>query len=258
MNSILKPLYDVMAIILDAFYSFTVMIGIPSYAIAIVLFTIIIKAMLFPLGWKMQVNQRKMAEVQPIQVKLQKKYGHNKELYNQKIMELYKRRNINPLSGCLPMLIQLPIIWAFYRMLLNHNYGTGPDSHFFGYFELANKYGDLSNPIHYILPVLVGITAFASMKINAMITAPKKTVVTNAKGKSKEVDAPPNPMQGQMKYMNIIFSGFMVVIMFSVPSGMALYFITTNLAQLLQTYGISKILDVQKKKKAEIADAEAV
>lgn len=254
---ILDPLYRGMAVVLEALHGFTGMLGMASYAIAIVLFTVIIRVLVFPLGWKQQVNMRKMQEVQPIQARLQKKYGHNKELYNQKIMELYQRRKVNPLSGCLPMLIQLPIIWCFYRMLLNHDYGTGPDAYFFIY-QLGVPYpGGFTDPLKYVLPVLVGATMFLVTRITAM-TAPKKTVVTNAKGKSKEVDAPSNPLQGQMKYMNIFMSVFFVFIMFSLPSGMALYFLTYNLTQLLQTVLINRYLDTRKKKQATLPDTEAV
>ncbi|MCL1853045.1 MAG: YidC/Oxa1 family membrane protein insertase [Peptococcaceae bacterium] len=251
-----NPLIGGMSFVLDALKAFTEVIGIPSYAIAIVLFTIIIKLLVFPLNWKQQVSMRKMAEVQPIQAKLQKKYGHNKELYNQKIMELYKRRKINPMSGCLPMLIQLPIIWCFYRMLLNHDYGTGPAAQFFG-FVLKDPYNNLSDPRSYILPILVGATMFLVMKITSMTQTPKKTVVTNAKGKTREVEPPANPMMGSMKYMNIFMSIFFVFIMFSLPSGMALYFLTYNLAQLLQTILTNKYLDAQKQKKVALQEAEA-
>jgi len=108
------------------------------------------------------------------------------------------------------------------------------------------------------LPVLVGATMFLVMKITSMTQSPKKTVVTNSKGKSKEVEAPANPMMGTMKYMNIFMSIFFVFIMFGLPSGMALYFLTYNLAQLLQTVLTNKYLDAQKKKKAALKDAEAV
>jgi YidC/Oxa1 family membrane protein insertase len=254
---------DGMKFILDNFYFFTASIGFPSYAIAIIIFTIFVRLLLAPFSWKQIVGQRKMREVQPIQAKLQKKYGHNKQVYQQKVMELYKRRKVNPLGGCLPMLLTLPVMFAFYQMLLQKakqegGYGYGSESEFF-IFELAHTYSfNLLDPKTLILPVLVAAASFFFTKKTMSYAMPKKTVVTDSKGRSKEVEPPSDPMRNQQKVMNFVFSGLMAFIMVVVPSGMALYFITMNAMLFLQTVVINKILDAQQKKKDEIRKDEAV
>ncbi|MCL1918486.1 MAG: YidC/Oxa1 family membrane protein insertase [Peptococcaceae bacterium] len=261
-----QPFIDVLSSILDAFYAFTVMINIPSYAIAIVLFTIVIRLALVPLGWNQTVSMRKMKEIQPIQAKLQKKYGNRKEVYQQKVMELYKRRKVNPAMGCFPMLIQLPIIMCFYWMLTRHPYGDGPEAKFFG-LKLEDTIpfaaDDFQTYVYLIWPILVGVSAFISTKLTTSYTAPKKKEEAKEQNTKKKKGAdlsqnPGMPGQGSQKFMNIFMAGFMAFIMTVVPSGMGFYFITYNGVQLLQTIVINKILDVRKKKEDEIKRAEAV
>jgi YidC/Oxa1 family membrane protein insertase len=273
-----RPFIDgVLSPILEAFFAFTVLIKIPSYAIAIVLFTIVIRLLLSPLGWNQTVSMRKMREIQPIQARLQKKYGQRKEVYQQKIMELYKRRKVNPMAGCFPLLVQLPIMMCFYLMLLNHNYGNGPEAYFFG-FELSKTYPfAVTDWQTYIWPVLVAGSFFLSTKLampfsgagakkaeDAAQGTKNAKNTKNAKGKkagrpqATETERPRDPMQGQQKFMNIFMSGFMAVIMTMIPSGMGLYFITYNAMQLLQTIVINKILDMRKKKEDELKRAKAV
>lgn len=85
-----------------------------NYGIAIILFTIIIKAVLLPLTVKQQKSMLKTQKLQPLLMDLQKKYANDKEKLNQETMKLYQKYQINPMSGCLPMLIQLPILFALY------------------------------------------------------------------------------------------------------------------------------------------------
>ncbi len=95
--------------ILDMFYR---LIG--NYGFAIILFTIFIKLALFPLDLKQKKSMAKTQKIQPLLMEVQKKYANDKEKLNQETMKLYQKYNINPMGGCLPMLIQLPIIFALY------------------------------------------------------------------------------------------------------------------------------------------------
>lgn len=93
-----------------------------NYGIAIILFTIIIRVLIFPLNLKSRVGMRKMQELQPKMQALQKKYANDKEKLNQKISELYRKEGANPLSGCLPMLLSFPILIIMFgamRMVAN-------------------------------------------------------------------------------------------------------------------------------------------
>ena len=85
-----------------------------SYGFALIIFTIIIKAVLMPLTVKQQRSMLRTQKIQPLLMELQQKYGNDKEKLNQETMKLYKRYNVNPMSGCLPMLIQLPILMMLY------------------------------------------------------------------------------------------------------------------------------------------------
>ncbi len=85
-----------------------------NYGVALILFTIIVKAILFPLTLKQQKSMMKTQKLQPILNELQQKYGNDKEKLNQETMKIYQKYKINPMSGCLPLLIQLPILLALY------------------------------------------------------------------------------------------------------------------------------------------------
>lgn len=95
--------------ILDLFYRF-----LGNYGFAIILFTVFIKLVLFPLDLKQRKSMAKTQKIQPLLTEIQKKYANDKEKQSQETMKLYQKYGINPMSGCLPMIIQLPIIFALY------------------------------------------------------------------------------------------------------------------------------------------------
>lgn len=92
---------------------------VDSYGLALILFTVVIKIILFPLSVHQQQAMAKTAKLQPKIMAIQKKYKTNREKQSEELMKLYKEENANPTSGCLPMLIQLPIIYALYRVIIN-------------------------------------------------------------------------------------------------------------------------------------------
>ena len=105
MNELLKS-------ILDGIYGF-----IGSYGLSVVLFTLLIKCCLLPLDYKSRKGMRKMSALAPKQAELQKKYGHDQDKLNRKMQELYKKEGASPLSGCWPMLLSMPILFAMYAAL---------------------------------------------------------------------------------------------------------------------------------------------
>ena len=98
--------------VLDAIYSF-----VGSYGWSVILFTLLIRLVLMPLDIKSRRSMMRMNQVQPQMAALQKKYANDKEKLNIKMNELYRKEKINPLSGCLPMLIQLPVLWAMFEAM---------------------------------------------------------------------------------------------------------------------------------------------
>ena len=186
-----------------------------NYGWTIVLLTILIRILLFPLNQASLKSTRKMQTVQPkikaIQQKY-KKYGSDmtmKQKMNQEIAELYKKEGVNPLGGCLPMLLQMPIFFAFWSLLLNA-------------IELRHApfmlwIRDLSaHDPYYVLPILMGLSQLISQ------------IITPSTG---------DPNQKRMMYLlPIVFT----VILAYAPSGLILYWTTNNIFQILQQLLINR------------------
>jgi YidC/Oxa1 family membrane protein insertase len=181
-----------------------------NYGLAIILITFIIKLLTYPLTQKSFSSQQAMKELQPKIKELQAKYSHDRALLGQKQMELYRAEGINPLAGCLPMLIQLPIWFAFFQMLRSSV--ELYDQPFYWWIT------DLTKPDqYYILPVLMGL----SMLVQQFFT-------------------PTPPDQPQMKYVMWFMPIFLTFIMLNMPCGLSLYILTNNLLTILQQIIIKK------------------
>ena len=205
-----------------------------DFGIAIIVLTILIRLILYPLSSKGIKSQKALANIQPKIKEIQEKYKQDKEKQTKELMELYKKEKINPFSGCLPLLIQLPIIIALYRVFwggldpekLNLLYGfiSSPgqiDSIFLGFLNLANP--------NIILAILVGTAQFIQIKIISQ--KPKKTTSNSKRGGFAE------EMQKQMQYFMPVF---IVLILWRLPSALGLYLLTTTLFTIFQQYIIVK------------------
>jgi YidC/Oxa1 family membrane protein insertase len=183
-----------------------------NYGIAILILTFIIKILMFPLTQKSFKSMKAMSKLQPQMKELKEKYGEDKNALNQKMMELYRKNKVNPASGCLPMLLQLPIFFAFYKAL----YSSIELRHtpFFAWIQ------DLSAPDpYYITPILMG----ASMVLTQKMTPSSA-----------------DPMQQKMMMaMPIVFT-FMFL---QFPSGLVLYWLTSNILSIAQQMYINKQSD---------------
>ena len=186
----------------------------------IILFTILIKAVFFPLNQKAGKSMAHMKQLAPKMEAMKQRYGDDKVKLNQAMMDLYKTEKINPLGGCLPILVQMPFFIALYWVLL-------------GAVELRNTpwigwIHDLSSPDpYYILPIIMGVSMIVQTKLNP---------------------APPDPVQAKvMMIMPIVFS-FMFLFF---PSGLVLYWTMQNLLGIGQQWYINKhIAEMEKKDKA--------
>lgn len=175
-----------------------------NYGIAIILITFVIKLLTYPLTQKSFSSQQEMKKLQPQIKELQQKYSHDRNLLGQKTMELYKTHGVNPVAGCLPLLIQLPIWFAFFQMLRNSVELF--DQPFYGWIT------DLTRPDQYlVLPILMGLSMFA-----------------------QQAFTPPPADQPQMKYVMWSMPVFLTFIMLNMPSGLSLYILTNNLLTILQ------------------------
>lgn len=207
-----------------------------DFGIAVIVLTILIKLLFYPLGSKSIKSQKALNEIQPKIKEIQEKYKDDKEKQGKEMMELYKREKINPLSGCLPILIQLPVLIAMYRVFwggldpsrlsLLYSFVPSPgeiSSMFLGLVDLAKP--------NMVIAVLVGIFQFLQIKF----------ITPKDKKKGDDFSA---KMQKQMMYFMPVF---IVVILWRLPSALALYILTTVLFTILQQWLIIKKSNVESK-----------
>jgi len=215
-NILAKPLL----IIMDTIYKV-----IPNYGVAIILLTIFIKLLFWPLGTKSYKSMNEMKKVQPLMTEIREKYKNDKQRMNQEVMALYKTYKVNPASGCLPMLVQMPIFFALYRMLyqaieLRH-------APFVGWIT------DLSAPdrlfsFNFAIPMMqepYGIPMLTLFMGASFLLQQKMTPTAG------------DPMQAKMMMLMPIF---MTVIFINFPAGLVLYMFVNNIISMGQQYYIQK------------------
>ena len=203
------------------FYEFTVTLGIPNYGIAIILFTISIKIVLLPLTIKQIKGMRVMQELAPQVQEIQKKHKSDPQKSQKMIMELYKKNNANPFSGCWPILLQMPILFAMFLSLRE----------FFDYYQTPHDINfdhatfiwitDLGQPDTIILPFLVAAATFIQQKV----TMSSATLE--------------HPLQKTLLYVLPVFIGF---ISMTFPAALALYW------AMYSVVGIFEQLILRRKK----------
>lgn len=232
MQSILKPITNLFTMIFQAIHGFVASLDIfgvgAGYVITIFLLTLLVRLILLPLNIKQTRSQQKMQEIQPEIAKLQKKYKNNPEKAQQEMMKLYKENNVNPMSGCLPLLIQMPILFALYYV-------------FTGLTELQGVsflwIGDLWAPDRtFILPILSAATTYLSSLLMTKFTQ------SQAGGASGGMN---------MNTMNIVMAGMMGVMSIQFPSMLVLYWVIGNLIQMIQTYFIVVLPGKKRAKEKE-------
>jgi len=182
---------------------------VKNWGLAIIFVTFLIKLVFYPLTEASGKSMAKMRTVQPRLKTLQERYKDDKQALSQATMELYKKEKVNPLAGCLPMLIQIPFFISFYWVLLESvEIRQAP---FFLWIQ------DLSSrDPYFILPILMGLGMFFQQKLNP---------------------APPDPMQAKiMTAMPIMFTGMFAFF----PSGLVLYWLTNSLLSIAQQWRINR------------------
>ena len=216
---------DGMTSLLNILYNFSASVGFPNYGVAIILLTILIKTLIYPLTYKQMVSMRKTIDLQPKIKAIQAKHKNDKEKANAAVMELYKEHKVNPMGGCLPIVVQLPIFWALYSTLLNFKYDPlNAGAHWFLGFDLTRTYG-FTPTIHLLLPIFAAATTYLQTK------------VTNP-------NASTDPTQKTMLYIMPVFFAYISA---TVPSGLALYWVTMNVVSILQQLYINRRLASQSK-----------
>ena len=197
---------------------------INNFGFSIILLTILIKIIFWPLTQKSQKSMKQMQKLQPLMAKIREKYKDNREMMNKETMGLYRTYKVNPMSGCLPMLIQIPVFFALYRVLgssieLRHapfllwiNDLSTPDR----LFTLPSWIPWIDPPGIPVLTLLMGASMFLQQKLQPMVGDPSQAKI--------------------MMFMPIIFT----VMFINFPSGLVLYWLTQNILSIGQQYLINR------------------
>jgi len=201
-----------------------------DFGIAIIVLTVIIRIILYPLNQKAIKSQKEMQLIQPKVKEVQQKYKNNKEEQGKALMDLYKEHKINPASGCLPILVQLAILWGLFSVLragLNpekltqlYSFVARPEiinNTFLGILDLSQK--------SIILAILAGIAQF----IQSKMLMPKTSASQSSDFSSV--------MNKQMVYFFPVFTVFIAA---SLPAGLGLYWVATTVFGIVQQYFVLK------------------
>ncbi len=219
--------------------------------VAIILLTVIIKIALWPLSQKAIKSQTELQAIQPKIDELKEKYKDNKAVLGQATMDLYKEHKINPLSSCLPLLIQLPFLFAVFKVL---RVGLQQESDLIYYFlakpETINAmsfgFMDLGKPVIY-LAVLAGLAQFVQSKM--MLAKQKKANINKSATEQKSVEeSMTNIMSKQMTYVLPITT---VILGASLPGGLTLYWFMFTALTVLQQFLVLRIKSNQPIKPIE-------
>ena len=259
-TAIFGPVYSFFGGILKFFYDI-----FGNYGLAIIGFTLAVNIILLPLTWKQQKSTTKMQSLQPELQRIQQKYKNDKEKLNMETMKLYQDNNINPMSGCLPLLIQLPIIIILYKVVyspITYMFGveklaelqklypgfTGPMAE----VQLADKaslinfkllpninLSEMPSYSHFnwllLIPILAGVTTYALTWLTTRQAEARKT--EQQKQKDKE-----NPAANSMQTMSKIMPLITVFFAFSFPAAIGFYWIMNNIFKMIQQIAVNKIL----------------
>ena len=194
--------------ILNVFYQLTATLGFPSYGLAIILMTLVIKMLMYPLTVKQVKSMKGMQILQPKMKELQTKYKDKPEKLQQEMIRLYKETGVNPMAGCLPLVLQMPIFIVIFYGLRDFTF-NGATS-FLWLTDLAQP-----DPL-YILPVLSALTTYYQQKQTS------------------------TEMNQQAKMMLMFMPLFIGYISTTFSSGLVLYWVTMNTVQIVQQWWMSR------------------
>lgn len=208
--------------IIKAIYGFTETIGIPNHGLTIIIISILIKTLLFPLTRMQAKSMKAMQDLQPKLDQLKKQYGKDKEKLNVETANLYKENKVNPMASCLPLLVQFPIIIGLFQAMR-------------AYFvpELGASFlwiPNLGEPDLWILPILAGLSTFVQQK--ATMSGQNQT----------------GAAASQQKTMLYIMPFFMAWISRTFPAGLALYWFCYNIISTLEQLVIHEKIKLNRGK----------
>jgi YidC/Oxa1 family membrane protein insertase len=190
---------------------------IPNYGVVLVLFSILVKILVYPLTKKSYKSTKEMQAIQPLVAELKEKHKKDPTKLNKATMALYKEHGVNPLGGCLPLLLQMPLLFALFQVFRSTielrnapfvfwiNDLSSPDIIYHLPFSLPVYGGHIA-----VLPLIMGITMFLQQKMM------------------------PTQASGQQKFMSYFMTGFFILLFNNFPSGLNLYYTLFNVFTILQ------------------------
>jgi len=246
--------------LLLAIYKLFEFLNIPgALGFSIIFLTILVRLILWPLTIQQLKSAKKMSDLRPKLEDLKKRYGDDKQRLQKEQIALYKEHGVNPASGCLPIILQIPIFIALYQVLLQvlrsgsdggllqqinqiayHSVlkPTGSlDSYFLG-FNLAQKPADWhqAGPILLFVPFITGLLQFIQSK---MITAPKAREEKKEKKTKEEKEKQEELMAAMQSQMSFLMPGMIALFSYGFPLGLSLYWNTFTIFGIIQQYLIS-------------------
>ena len=218
-----------------------------NYGISLIILTVIVKLVLYPLYAKQIKSTANMSDMSEKSKEIQRRYANDKEKMNEEMQKLYAESGFNPMSGCLPMLIQFPIIMGLFALLRNPmKYMPDDPTLMFANHESFLWIKDLAQPDLWILPIAAGLATFFAFSMNSAMTMQQ-----------------PGANPGQQKAMNAIMKYFFPLSILwlarSYPAGLAIYWAGGQFMQIFFNLRINKIKDqmnAEKEKKKLVERAE--
>ena len=218
-----------------------------NYGISLIILTVIVKLVLYPMYAKQIKSTANMSDMSEKAKEIQNRYANDKEKMNEEMQKLYAETGFNPMSGCLPMLIQFPIIMGLFALLRNPmKYMPDDPTLMFANHESFLWIKDLAQPDLWILPIAAGLATFFAFSMNSAMTMQQ-----------------PGANPGQQKAMNAIMKYFFPLSILwlarSYPAGLAIYWAGGQFMQIFFNIRINKIKDqmnAEKEKKKLVERAE--
>ena len=218
-------------------------IGIPySYGYAIIVFTVIVKLVTLPLTLKQLQSSKATQELQPKLKALQEKYGKDRQKLAEEQTKLYKEAGVNPLGGCLPLLVQLPVLWGLYQalyVLANPSVGELQDQGFYWIKDLS--FPDLTTGMSWIARSFTGrdygmLAMYISLPLIMIITQLLLQKMTQLPKGAKGSQDAQGQMMGQMMMVMPVMFGYITL---GLPSGLTLYWTVSNILSIVQQYFVT-------------------
>ena len=197
-----------------------------NYGISLIILTVLVKLILYPLYFKQIKSTASMSSIQPKIKAIQEKYKNDKEKMNEEMAKITKDENFNPMGGCLPMLIQLPIIWGLFTLLRNPIKYIADENMIFAVHQSFLWIKDLGQPDLWILPIAAAVSTYISFAMTQQLTGQNEM------------------MGGQGKSMNMIIKYFFPLSILwlarAYPAGLAIYWAGGQFIQIFLNIRMNK------------------